>query len=63
MQAPWFITTGKDALINGWVSPYGQCVFQAREMNSVLSCDISKSDKYIITGSGDKRASLYEVSY
>ena len=29
----------------------------------MLSCDISTDDKYIVTGSGDKKASLYEVIY
>jgi hypothetical protein len=28
-----------------------------------LSCDISKNNKYIVTGSGDKKATVYEVVY
>lgn len=29
----------------------------------MLSCDISSDDKYIVTGSGDKKATVYEVIY
>lgn len=29
----------------------------------MLSCDISIDDKYIVTGSGDKKATVYEVNY
>uniref|UniRef100_A0A8C4Q6V6 Groucho/TLE N-terminal Q-rich domain-containing protein n=1 Tax=Eptatretus burgeri TaxID=7764 RepID=A0A8C4Q6V6_EPTBU len=36
---------------------------QSKETSSVLSCDISVDDKYIVTGSGDKKATLYEVIY
>jgi len=37
--------------------------FQSKESSSVLSCDISTDDKYIVTGSGDKKATVYEVIY
>lgn len=36
---------------------------QTKETSSVLSCDISTDDKYIVTGSGDKKATVYEVLY
>lgn len=36
---------------------------QAKESSSVLSCDISTDDKFIVTGSGDKKATVYEVIY
>lgn len=43
------------------------CVFcfshKSKESSSVLSCDISVDDKYIVTGSGDKKATVYEVIY
>ena len=29
----------------------------------MLSCDVSSDDKYIVTGSGDKKATVYEVIY
>ncbi|KAJ8413934.1 hypothetical protein AAFF_G00065320 [Aldrovandia affinis] len=33
-------------------------MFQSKESSSVLSCDISVDDKYIVTGSGDKKATV-----
>ncbi|XP_069786490.1 transducin-like enhancer protein 4 isoform X3 [Narcine bancroftii] len=59
----WFVSTGKDNLLNAWRTPYGASIFQSKESSSVLSCDISVDDKYIITGSGDKKATVYEVIY
>ncbi|CAG0912580.1 unnamed protein product [Notodromas monacha] len=59
----WFISTGKDNLVNAWRTPYGASIFQSKESSSVLSCDISTDDKYIVTGSGDKKATVYEVIY
>ncbi|XP_074600285.1 transducin-like enhancer protein 3 [Brevipalpus obovatus] len=59
----WFISTGKDNMLNAWRTPYGMSIFQNREQSSVLSCDISSDDKYIVTGSGDKKATVYEVMY
>ena len=38
-------------------------LLQSKESSSVLSCDISSDDKYIVTGSGDKKATVYEVIY
>uniref|UniRef100_A0A4W3IJC6 TLE family member 3, transcriptional corepressor b n=1 Tax=Callorhinchus milii TaxID=7868 RepID=A0A4W3IJC6_CALMI len=55
--------TGKDNLLNAWRTPYGASIFQSKESSSVLSCDISADDKYIVTGSGDKKATVYEVIY
>ncbi|XP_040160073.1 protein groucho isoform X1 [Anopheles arabiensis] len=59
----WFVSTGKDNLLNAWRTPYGASIFQSKETSSVLSCDISTDDKYIVTGSGDKKATVYEVIY
>uniref|UniRef100_A0AAQ4QBE1 Groucho/TLE N-terminal Q-rich domain-containing protein n=1 Tax=Gasterosteus aculeatus aculeatus TaxID=481459 RepID=A0AAQ4QBE1_GASAC len=59
----WFVSTGKDNLLNAWRTPYGASIFQSKESSSVLSCDISADDKYIVTGSGDKKATVYEVNY
>lgn len=36
---------------------------QSKESSSVLSCDIASDDKFIVTGSGDKKATVYEVIY
>lgn len=38
-------------------------LLQSKESSSVLSCDISGNNKYIVTGSGDKKATVYEVVY
>ncbi|XP_076339237.1 transducin-like enhancer protein 4 isoform X3 [Tachypleus tridentatus] len=59
----WFVSTGKDNLLNAWRTPYGASIFQSKEVSSVLCCDISSDDKYIVTGSGDKKATVYEVIY
>ncbi|UXI16103.1 Collagen type IV alpha-3-binding protein [Sarcoptes scabiei] len=59
----WFVSTGKDNLLNAWRTPYGASIFQSKESSSVLSCDISTDNKYIVTGSGDKKATVYEVIY
>jgi len=59
----WFASTGKDNLLNAWRTPYGASIFVSKETSSVLSCDVSSDDKYIVTGSGDKKATLYEVIY
>ncbi|XP_060525700.1 protein groucho-like isoform X3 [Cylas formicarius] len=63
MCGKWFVSTGKDNLLNAWRTPYGASIFQSKESSSVLSCDISTDDKYIVTGSGDKKATVYEVMY
>ncbi|KAF7237142.1 Transducin-like enhancer protein 1 [Varanus komodoensis] len=59
----WFVSTGKDNLLNAWRTPYGASIFQSKESSSVLSCDVSTDDQFIVTGSGDKKASVYEVMY
>uniref|UniRef100_A0A8C9NEI8 TLE family member 3, transcriptional corepressor n=1 Tax=Serinus canaria TaxID=9135 RepID=A0A8C9NEI8_SERCA len=48
----WFVSTGKDNLLNAWRTPYGASIFQSKESSS-----------YIVTGSGDKKATVYEVIY
>lgn len=57
----WFVSTGKDNMLNAWRTPYGANIFQYKESSSVLSCDVSIDDRYIVTGSGDKKATVYEV--
>lgn len=59
----WFVTTGKDNQLNMWTTPHGYSIYQSLEAGSVLGCDISDDDRFIITGSGDKKATLYEVIY
>lgn len=36
---------------------------QMSETSSVLSCDISGDDKVIVTGSGDKKATVYDILF
>ena len=59
----WFITTGKDSRLNAWQNPHGLQAFKVAEGSSVLSCDVSFDDKFIVTGSGEKKATLYEVIF
>ncbi|KAL3316224.1 hypothetical protein Ciccas_005130 [Cichlidogyrus casuarinus] len=62
-RADWFLTTGKDHQVNAWRAPFGTCLLETKEAASVLTCDISHDDKFVVTGSGDKKANLYEVVY
>uniref|UniRef100_G1QQ13 TLE family member 2, transcriptional corepressor n=1 Tax=Nomascus leucogenys TaxID=61853 RepID=G1QQ13_NOMLE len=50
----------KTAWYGPFLSPFP---WQSKESSSVLSCDISRNNKYIVTGSGDKKATVYEVVY
>ncbi|CAF0904271.1 unnamed protein product [Rotaria sordida] len=59
----WFVSTSKDNQLTGWKTPYGAKLFENKECSSVLSCDVSQDDNFIVTGSGDKKATLYEVIY
>lgn len=59
----WFISSGKDNTLNTWRTPYGFRLLKTKENQSVLSCDISYDDKYIATGSGEKKATVYRVDY
>ncbi|CAF0849858.1 unnamed protein product [Adineta steineri] len=59
----WFVSTSKDNQLTGWKTPYGAKLFDNKEGSSVLSCDVSQDDNFIVTGSGDKKATLYEVIY
>lgn len=62
-QGKWFISAGKDNYIHCCRTPMGQHLFQLKESSSVLCCDISADDRYILTGSGEKKATLYEIAY
>nr|CAD2127672.1 unnamed protein product [Meloidogyne enterolobii] len=59
----WFVSTGRDNVVNCWRTPYGYKLAKTKESSSVLSCDISEDDRFLLTGSGDKKASLYELSF
>ena len=62
-EAQWCLTGGKDSMLNLWHSPKGQPLCNRRENSSVLCSDISRDDKYIVTGSGDKKTTFYEIVY
>ena len=57
----FMVSTGKDNMLSTWHSPEGQLLFGQKEPASVLCCDISSDDRYVLTGSGDKKGSLYRV--
>ncbi|CAH8540316.1 unnamed protein product [Dicrocoelium dendriticum] len=59
----WFTSTGKDHCLHAWRTPYGANLFQLKENSSVLSCDISLDDKFLVSGSGDRKATVYEILY
>ena len=59
----WFVTGGKDKLLNVWRAPFGPGVFQTREPNSILCCDVSPNLQFIGTGSWEKMAALYSIVY
>ncbi|CAI2306660.1 unnamed protein product [Caenorhabditis sp. 36 PRJEB53466] len=59
----YFVSTGKDNALHAWRTPYGASLFTLKESSSVLSCDISFDDSLIVTGSGEKKATLYQVEY
>lgn len=59
----WFASTGKDHCLHAWRTPYGANLFQLKENSSVLSCDISLDDKFLVSGSGDRKATVYEILY
>uniref|UniRef100_A0A2K6U2L5 TLE family member 2, transcriptional corepressor n=1 Tax=Saimiri boliviensis boliviensis TaxID=39432 RepID=A0A2K6U2L5_SAIBB len=57
-----FASCGMSAGVE-WHTPKSPTKPRSKESSSVLSCDISRNNKYIVTGSGDKKATVYEVVY
>jgi len=57
----WFVSTGKDGLLAAWTSPNGSQIFEHKESTSILCSDISSCGTYLVTGSGDRKATLYET--
>ncbi|EGT33394.1 hypothetical protein CAEBREN_25510 [Caenorhabditis brenneri] len=53
----------EDNALHAWRTPYGANLFTLKENTSVLSCDISFDDSLIVTGSGEKKATLYAIDY
>jgi WD40 repeat protein len=56
----FMVSTGKDNTMSTWHSPDGQLLIGQKEQASVLCCDVSSDDRYVLTGSGDRKASLYK---
>ena len=59
----WFVSSGKDHKWVAWKSSNCETLFQQLENSSILSCDISRDGKFIVTGSGENNAYVYEVQY
>jgi len=62
-SSKWLVTAGKDKQLNIWRSPFGNTNTQVREQNSILCCELSSEDTLMITGSGERLATVYEVLY
>lgn len=58
----WFVTIGKDGLVNLLRSPKGQTVARMREAR-VTSCDISDDGQFVGTGSMNGRIAIREVAF
>ena len=43
----WFISTGKDNIINGWKSPYGAHIFNVSWYNTTIFYCIFSVDKHL----------------
>ncbi|KAG5669984.1 hypothetical protein PVAND_000272 [Polypedilum vanderplanki] len=59
----WFISNGSDGLLTMSKFPCGPNIHQTKQNSAMLSCDISADDKFIVTGSADKNATVYQVLY
>ncbi|KAJ3040528.1 hypothetical protein HK097_002543 [Rhizophlyctis rosea] len=59
----WMVTTGKDRKWVVWRGKDMGTVFQQQETSSILCTDVSACGGYVLTGSGDKFASLYQLLY
>lgn len=57
----WFLSTGKDGLVVGWKNPTCAPLFEEKEGASILCTEISACGNYVVTGSGDCRATLYST--
>lgn len=65
VQGGWQWAEGQEGSFSHQPCPHHPPLspLQSKESSSVLSCDISINDKFIVTGSGDKKATVYEVVY
>ena len=58
----WFVTTGKDGLVNLLRSPKGETMARIREPR-VTTCDISDDSQFVGTGSMNGRIAIREVVF
>uniref|UniRef100_A0A8C3W3G9 Transducin-like enhancer protein 6 n=1 Tax=Catagonus wagneri TaxID=51154 RepID=A0A8C3W3G9_9CETA len=58
----WWVTVGTDNLVSIYSRTAGTTVVQVPESSSVMCCDVSASNRLIITGSRD-HASVYQITY
>lgn len=58
----WWVTVGTDNLVSIYSRCTGTTVVQVPESSSVMCCDVSASNRLIITGSRD-HASVYQIMY
>uniref|UniRef100_A0A8D2PNE0 TLE family member 3, transcriptional corepressor n=1 Tax=Zosterops lateralis melanops TaxID=1220523 RepID=A0A8D2PNE0_ZOSLA len=40
----WFVSTGKDNLLNAWRTPYGASIFQVGDFSPILTCSLPNPD-------------------
>lgn len=59
----WLISSSKDNYTNCVQLPAGKPLFITRDTASILCTDICPDDRYVVTGSGDKKATVYECMY
>jgi WD40 repeat protein len=59
----WFITAGIDNNIHYYLKPLGVRLFETDESSSSLCCEISSTDRFIVTGFMDETAKVSKVIY
>lgn len=58
----WFITTGKDNLLNAWRTPYGASIFQVSAFSETTVFHVSPSLKGIHSSPSSEKYFLDEVN-
>ncbi|XP_047633538.1 transducin-like enhancer protein 6 isoform X3 [Phacochoerus africanus] len=58
----WWVTVGTDNLVSIYSRHTGTAVVQVPESSSIMCCDVSASNRLIITGSRE-HASVYQIMY
>ncbi|XP_055334342.1 transducin-like enhancer protein 4 [Paramacrobiotus metropolitanus] len=58
----WLVSAGKDTRLSMWVPSQGLNPVSLTTPASLLCCDVTIDDRYIAIGSGNRTATLYEVT-